>query len=61
MANIKGHLTNNKILTCHIYGSCYEHDGLSNLAMCIRLSKATKLYMPNSYVNDSNPQSEDAY
>ena len=43
MANIKGNLTNNKILTYHIYGSFYEHDGLSNLAMCIRLSKATEL------------------
>ena len=36
-------LTNNKIRTYYIYGSAYEHDGLSNLAMCIRLSKATKL------------------
>ena len=43
MANIKGNLTNNKILINHIYGSFHEHDGLSNLAMCIRLSKATKL------------------
>ena len=43
MANIKGNLTNNKILTYHIYGSFYEPDGLSNLAMCICLSKATKL------------------
>ena len=43
MANIKGNLTNNEILTYHIYGSFYEHDGLSNLAMCTRLSKATKL------------------
>ena len=43
MANIKGNLTNNKILTYHIYGSFYEHDGLLNLAMCIRLSKATEL------------------
>ena len=44
MTDIKGNLTNNKILTYHIiYGSFYEHDGLSNLAMCIRLSKATKL------------------
>ena len=43
MANIKGNVTNNKILTYHIYGSCHEHDGLSNLAMCIRLSKAAKL------------------
>ena len=38
-----GNLANNKIRTCCIYGSFYEHDGLSNLAMCIRLSKATKL------------------
>ena len=44
MANIKGNLTNNKILTYHIYGSFYEHDGFSNLAMPIRLSKATKLW-----------------
>ena len=43
MANIKGNLTNNKILTYHIYGSFYEHDGLANHAMCIRLSKATQL------------------
>ena len=43
MAHMKGNLTNNKILTYHIYGSFYEHVGLSNLAMCIRLSKATKL------------------
>ena len=43
MANIKGNLTNIKILTYHIYGSFYEHDGLSNLAMCIRLAKATEL------------------
>ena len=43
MANIKGNLTNNKIPTYHIYGSFYEHDGLSNLAMCTRLSKATEL------------------
>ena len=43
MAKIKENLTNNKILTYHIYGSFYEHDGLSNLAMCIRLSEATKL------------------
>ena len=43
MANIQGNLTNNRILTYHIYGSLYEHDGLSNLAMCIRLSKTTKL------------------
>ena len=43
MGNIKGNLTNNKILTYYIYGSLYEHDGLSNLAMCIRLSEATKL------------------
>ena len=43
MANIKGNLTNDKILTYHIYGSFYEHGGLSNLAMCIRLSKATEL------------------
>ena len=44
MANIKENLTNNKILTYHIYGSFYEHDGLANLAVCIRLPKATKLY-----------------
>ena len=43
MANIKGNLTNNKILTYHIYGSFYAHDGLSNLAMCIHLSKAINL------------------
>ena len=43
MANIKGNLPNNKILNNHIYESFYEHDGLSNLAICIRLSKATKL------------------
>ena len=43
MANIKGNLTNNKILTYHIYGSFFGHDGLSNIAMCIRLSKETKL------------------
>ena len=43
MANMKGNLTNNKILTYHIYGPFYEHDGLSNLAMCIRLPKATEL------------------
>ena len=43
MVYTKGNLTNNKIFTNHIYGSFYEHDGLSNLAMCIRLSKATKL------------------
>ena len=43
MGNIKGNLTNNKILTYHIYGSLYEHAGLSNLAMCIHLSKVTKL------------------
>ena len=43
MANIKGNVTNNEILTYHIYRSCYEHDGLSNLAMCIRLSEATQL------------------
>ena len=43
MANIKGILTNNKILTYHIYGSFYEHDGLSNLAMCTRLCKATQI------------------
>ena len=43
MANIKRNLKNIKILTYHIYGSFYEHDGLSNLAMCIRLSKATEL------------------
>ena len=60
MVNIKGNLTNNKILTYHIYGSFYEHDGLLNLAMCICLSKAKKT-MPNSYVNDSDPQREDAY
>ena len=30
-----GNLTNNKIRTYYIYGSFYEHDGLSNLAMCI--------------------------
>ena len=38
-----GNLTNNKMRTYYIYGSFYEHDGLSNLAMCIRLSKAIKL------------------
>ena len=43
MANIKGNLTNNKIVTNHIYGSFYEHDLLSNLVMCIRLAKAIKL------------------
>ena len=43
MANIKGNVTNNKMLTYHIYGSCYERDGLSNIAMCIRLSKTKKL------------------
>ena len=43
MVNIKGNLPNNEILTYHICGSFYEHDGLSNLAMCIRLSKAVKL------------------
>ena len=62
MANIfsiaKGKLTNNKIFTYYIYGPFCEHDGLSNLAMCIRLSKTI---MPNAYVDDSNPQGEDAY
>ena len=43
MVNIKGNLPNNKILTYHIYESFYAHDGLSNLAMCIRLSEAIKL------------------
>ena len=43
MANIKENFTNNKILTYHTYGSFYEHDGLSNIAMCTRRSKETKL------------------
>ena len=38
-----GNLTNNKMRTYYIYGSFYEHDSWSNLAMCIRLSKTTKL------------------
>ena len=38
-----GNLTNDKKRTYYIYVSFYEHDGLSNLAICIRLSKATKL------------------
>ena len=42
-----GNLANNKIRSYYIYGLFYEHDGLSNLAMCIRLFKATKLcHMP---------------
>ena len=46
-------LTNNKIglRTYYIYGSFYEHDGLSNLAMCIRLSKATKLCQMPMLIN----------
>ena len=47
MANIlfmaKGTFNNNKIRTYYIYGPFYEHDGLSNLAMCIQLSKTLKL------------------
>ena len=46
-----GNLTNNKIRTYYIYGSSYEHDGLSNLAMCIRLSKATKLCQMPMLIN----------
>ena len=41
MANIMRNLTNNKILTYHIYGSFYAHDGLSNLA--VYTPKAVKL------------------
>ena len=55
-----GNLTNNKIRTYYIYGSFYEHDGLSNLAICIRLSKATKLCQMPMLIN-LNPQREDAY
>ena len=55
-----GNLTNNKIRTYYIYGSFYEHDGLTNLAMCIRLSKATKLCQMPMLIN-LNPQREDAY
>ena len=55
-----GNLTNNKIRTYYIYGSFYEHDGLSNLAMCIRLSKATKLGQMPMLIT-SNHQREDAY
>ena len=39
----KGKFNNNKIRTYYIYGPFYEHDGLSNLAMCIHLSKTIKL------------------
>ena len=39
VANIKRNFKNNKILTYYIYGPFYDHDGLSNLAMCIRYLK----------------------
>ena len=39
----RGNQTINKILNYFIYGPLYENDGLSNLVMCIRISKATKL------------------
>ena len=46
-----GNLTNNKIRTYYIYGPFYENDGLSNLAMCIRLSEATKLCQMPMLIN----------
>ena len=46
-----GHLPNNKIRTYYIYGSFYELDGLSNLAVCIRLSEATKLCQMPMLIN----------
>ena len=44
-------LTKIKIRTSYIYGSFFEHDGLSNLAMCIRLSKAEKLCQMPMLIN----------
>ena len=41
-----GNLTNNKIRTYYIYGSFYEHDGLSNLVCVYAYLKQQNCQMP---------------
>ena len=63
MANIKGNVTNNKMLTYHIYDIYTDHAMsvmVCQISLCVYACLKQKT-MPNSYGNDSNPQREYAY